>query len=720
MTAALSAVPGVHALGGAPAPARLPPLRDDLSLLPGPPTVDGAPTWTLHDPAANRWFRVGWLEMEVLTRWPLGTADAIAAAIGRDTTIAATPGEVEEVAKFLMGNGLLRPIGAAGTEALLRQSAARRISPAMWLLKNYLFIRIPLVRPDRLLGFLAPRLSFLFEPAFLALVLLAALAGGVLVGRQWDAFLHGFPHLFTPAGALTAGAALVFSKALHEMAHGLTAKRHGCRVPTMGVALLVLWPVMYTDTSEAWRLTSRRQRLAIGAAGMAAELALAAFATLAWVFMPDGPLRSAVFVLATSTWVITLAVNLSPFMRFDGYYLLSDLLDVANLQDRAFALGRWRLREGLFGFGEPPPEVFPTRMRRLLIVYAWFTWAYRFFLFLGIALLVYHLFFKLLGIFMFAVEIWWFILRPVMAELKGWAERRDAYRLNRRTGTTLAALAVLLLAVLVPWPGRVDAPALVMPVGQAVLFAPRGAQVAEVHSQEGARVAAGQPVITLSSPELDYQEAAGRARMAALQAQIAGQNTRTDLAQDTPVLESALRQAAATLAGLAAERGKLVLTAPADLVLDDLPDTLRPGGWVEAREPLATLRSRGRMQAVALVPEAAVARLTPGAAARFVPEDLSLPAVPLVLSSIAGTATRQLDLPELASTQGGPIAARALPDGTLVADGAVYRLVLTPADGHRLPDRAVRGEVVLDAEAESMVARAWRTALGVLIRETGF
>ncbi len=720
MVSALAAAPGVAPLGGAPAPARLPPLRDDLTLLPGPPTPDGAPTWTLHDPAANRWFRVGWLEMEVLTRWPLGTAESIAAAIGRDTTIAATPEEVEEVARFLMGSGLLRPQGPAGTEALLRQSAARRLSPAMWLLKNYLFIRIPLVRPDRLLGWLAPRLSFLFTPAFLALVLLVALAGGVLVGRQWDSFLHGFPHLFTPEGVLTAGAALFASKALHEMAHGLTAKRFGCRVPTMGVALLVLWPVMYTDTSEAWRLTSRRQRLAIGAAGMAAELALAAFATLAWVFMPDGPLRSALFVLATSTWVITLAVNLSPFMRFDGYYLLSDLLDVANLQDRAFALGRWSLRERLFGFGEPPPEAFAPRLRRLLVAYAWFTWAYRFFLFLGIAILVYHLFFKLLGIFMFAVEIWWFILRPVMAELKGWAERRDAYRLNRRTAGTLAGLGLLLLAVLVPWPGRVAAPALVQPVGQAVLFAPRGAQVAAVHAREGERLAAGQPVITLASPELDYHEAANRARLAALQAQIAGQNTSTDLAQDTPVLESGLRQVAATLAGLAAERARLVLRAPADLVLDDLPDALRPGSWVQDREPLATLRSRGRMQAVAYVPEAAVARLSPGAGARFVPEDLSLPPVPLRLASIAATATRDLDEAELASTHGGPIAARQLPDNRLVADGAVYRLVLLPAGDAALPDRAVRGEVVVEAASESVLTRAWRTALGVLIREMGF
>src|SRR5688500_3708598 len=147
-----------------------------------------------------------------------------------------------------------------------------------------------------------------------------------------------------------------FAKVLHELGHAYTAHRHGCRVPAMGAAFLVLWPVLYTDTNEAWKVASRNARLQIGAAGMAAELALAACATLLWSFLPDGPLRSGVFLLSTSTWIITLAVNLSPFMRFDGYFLLSHLLNTPNLHERAFAFGRWHLREWLFGLGAPEPE----------------------------------------------------------------------------------------------------------------------------------------------------------------------------------------------------------------------------------------------------------------------------------------------------------------------------------------------------------------------------
>jgi putative peptide zinc metalloprotease protein len=105
-------------------------------------------------------------------------------------------------------------------------------------------------------------------------------------------------------------------------------------------AALILWPVLYTDVTETWKLASRRQRLAVGLAGVTAELVFAIFATLAWSFLPDGPLRGAAFILATSTWISTLLLNLSPFMRFDGYFVPSDWLEMPNLHGRAFVIAR--------------------------------------------------------------------------------------------------------------------------------------------------------------------------------------------------------------------------------------------------------------------------------------------------------------------------------------------------------------------------------------------
>ncbi|NBB83745.1 MAG: methyltransferase, partial [Alphaproteobacteria bacterium] len=402
---------------------------DRVATLP-PPEADGAPTWTVYDPVRNRYFRIGRTAAALIHAWHRGDPDAVLAAARAETGTTVAPAELERFRQFLEMNDLTAESGPARTRDLLRRAAAARPHWSKWLLTNYLFLRIPIVRPDAFLDATLPVVRPLMSRAMAAIVGLCGLLGIVLAIRQWDQFVATFLHFFSLAGVLWFGLALIATKIVHELAHAYTAKRFGCRVHTMGVAFLVLWPVLYTDVSDAWRLASRRARLQIGAAGMASELALACLATLAWSFLPDGPVRAAAFLIATATWAMTLFINLNPFLKFDGYYLLSDLLGVSNLQGRSFALGRWRLREAIFGFGEPAPEPLPRRLRRGLIVYAWLTWVWRFFLFIGIALLIYHFFIKVVGILLMVVELAWFIARPVRNEMAEWWKRRGSMRLN--------------------------------------------------------------------------------------------------------------------------------------------------------------------------------------------------------------------------------------------------------------------------------------------------
>ena len=704
----------------APGPAPLVPLRDDLALLPGPAGRDGAPSWTLYDPAANRYVRIGWLEFEILSRWDLGDPAAVAAAVSAETTIRCTAADVEAVGRFLEGAGLVRPQPGATVARLLAQARAARPGAALWLLKNYLFVRVPLVRPARFLAATLPAVRFVFTGRFALAMLAVLLAGLYLVGRQWDAFTHALPDLFTPQGAVMAALALALSKLLHEAGHAYTATRHGCRVGSMGVALLVLWPVLYTDTTEAWRLVERRKRLEIGAAGMAAELALAAAATLAWGLLPDGPLRAACLVLATTAWVLTLAVNLNPFMRFDGYFLLADWLDEPNLQDRSFALARWRLREWLFGLGEPPPEPLPAPRRHLLVAYGMATWVYRLVLFLGIALLVYHLFFKLLGLFLFAVEIGWFIVRPVVRELAEWMKRRAALRWTRASRRTAVLGAALLVLALLPWRSTVDAPAVLRSETQATLFAPRPARVASVRVREGDTVAAGQPLVVLASPELeqDLRMAGLKARSAA--AQVEALSVHGDPGGRMPVLWEEYAAAAADGEALGREARQLTLVAPAAGRVVELAEHLKAGDWVGPKEPLALVADPGAPIVEAYVAEADLGRLAVGQAATFHPASVLEPTVPLVVAAVDRGAVRDLRTVELASVHGGEIAVRQS-DGRLVPEEALYRVLLAPdpAAGARAP-RAKPGRVSISGERESPAARFLRHALGVLVRESGF
>ena len=374
-------------------PGSLPLLREELGLYPGPRSWDGSPSWSLHDPAGNRFFRIGWREFEILRRWDEGDSQRIATRIGTETTLTITPDQVIALTQFLIANHLIQPGGTVDLARFSRQAGQRR----PWylrLLHGYLFFRIPLVRPDHFLVRTLPAVRWFFAPHFWYAMAVTALLGLYLAARQWDTFVRTFDYLFSWEGVLLFLATLLLVKTAHELGHAYTARRFGCRIPVMGVAFLVMWPMLYTETSEVWKLPARNQRLAVGAAGMAAELALAAMATLAWSFLPDGPARSAAFFTATLSWIMTLTFNLNPFMRFDGYYLLSDWLEIHNLHDRAFALGRWRLRKALLGLGDPPPEALPADRLRFLILFSYATWLYRLLLFLGIAMLVYYFFFK--------------------------------------------------------------------------------------------------------------------------------------------------------------------------------------------------------------------------------------------------------------------------------------------------------------------------------------
>lgn len=367
----------------------LPRLREELDLLPGPSLGDGQPSWTLHDPARNQYLRIDWPTFEILSRWSLDDADAVAAAVSVDTTLKIGASDVMQVAQFLIDNQLAQPSGPDSARKLAEGLEKRQGSPLKWLLHHYLFFRIPLWHPDAWLDrwqLVAARVS---SRGFLTLTLFVLLFGLSQVARQWDLFVASLVDTFSGTGLAAYGFALVAVKVLHELGHAFTAKRFGCRVPAMGVAFLVMWPMAYTDTNDAWRLTNRWQRLQVAAAGIGTELLLAAWATAAWALLPDGAWRSAAFVLATTSWIASLAINASPFMRFDGYFILSDWLDMPNLHQRSFALARWKLREWLFALGDPSPEHFSPKRTTGLIAFAWATWLYRLVVFIGIALLVY-------------------------------------------------------------------------------------------------------------------------------------------------------------------------------------------------------------------------------------------------------------------------------------------------------------------------------------------
>jgi putative peptide zinc metalloprotease protein len=714
------------AIAAAGAATGLLPLREEIAIFPGPAALDGSPSWTLHDPSSNRFYRLGWREFEMLTRWDSGSIASLAARVGAETTLRVEQDDVDDLVRFLHAFDLLRATSPEATASLVRKAERQRGSWGKWLLHNYLFIRIPLVRPDRFLTATYPYLGWVFSPLMAFLVVAIGLIGLARVGRQWDVFLGTFVDMFSVKGAVGFGITLGCMKALHELGHAYTAKRFGCRVPTMGLALLVMVPVLYTDVNDAWKLASRRQRLAIGVAGVTTELACAAFATLAWGALPNGPARSVAFMVATSTWLTTLLLNASPFMRYDGYYVLSDWLETPNLHTRAFALAQWWLRETLLKLGDPIPEEMPPLRRRFMVAFAFLTWAYRFSLFLGIAAIVYHFAVKILGIAMMTVEVGYFVAMPVLREALTWWRRRADIHLNIRTGLTATAAAAALLLLLLPWRAAVEAPALLKSQRHIDIFAPEfGARLAGVSVHDGDSVARGAPLLQLASPDLEYRLGQARTEIEISEWQLGARGANAELLARSQVTEREYEAARAEYRALRDQQSRLDVTTPAAGKVVDVAEALEPGSWLAAKSRLMSVVDPAGAIVEAYVDEADLDRIAVGDAASFIAEADTRIEYPLRLVEIARASTKVLSDPALASTLGGPIAVRAQKpsdqkQNDLVPDRTIYRLRLALAEGAPAPvTRVLRGEVILRGEAISLIRRIWRSALAVVIRESG-
>ncbi len=700
---------------------RLPALREDLILQTAARGADGAPHWNLHDPVRNRFFRIGWLEFQLLSHWQPGmTMDALCAAACADSVLAPEAEDAIELLHFLESNELLRAASPAHSARLYRMAQQRQLSVWQWLLHHYLFIRLPLVQPDAFLRRTLPHLDFVFRPTFFLWVGALSLLGLIRVVDQWSAFSQTFLYFFSWQGALFYGLALSLAKLMHELAHAYTAKHFGLRVPTMGVAFMMLWPLLYTDTSEGWQLVERRARLAIDGAGVIAELLLAGLAALVWSVAPEGALKSAAYILAAVTWISTLAINLNPFMRFDGYYLLMDAVDMPNLHQRSFAFGRWHLRRVLLGLKQAVPEPeFETR-RAALILYAYATWIYRLVIFTGIAAAVYYFFFKAAGIILFAVEIGWFVLRPIFNETSAWWKMRQRWRGNLTAWRNLLLVILLFIALAVPWRTEVGGHGYWQSAQHTRIYPPTAARIKKILVAEGQTVRAGQALFLLEAPEVEWQLRTIESRIAGLEAQLAGTVGNIDLMENARVLEQELAAAKAARTLEQDEQTRLQVAAPHDGVFRDLDRGLYSGAWVRPQTILGRVVGGQDSLAQIFVGEADVARLHIGAPARLLVRRFDTYAIAASVVGIDSLATRILPEPLLASTYGGPIAVRSANNGVLSANEALYRVTLKinrdQADIKQLTAVSAR----IEGEHNSVLWNFCLQAISVAIRESGF
>ncbi|NVK00546.1 MAG: HlyD family efflux transporter periplasmic adaptor subunit [Oceanospirillaceae bacterium] len=697
----------------------LPALRQELALYKGPRSLQGEPTWSLHDPVRNLYFRIDWPTFEILCRWHLSDPQQILQAIRDETVLDLDEDYVKAVIEFLYKRELTQRASTRDSQAMSNETNKRKQRWYVWLLHRYLFFRVPLWRPDPFLTDTLSWVRWLGSRGFALATLAALMVGLVQTIRQWDTFTATLVDMFSINGLIAYAVTLVSVKVLHELGHAYTAKRFGCRVPNMGVAFLVMFPMAYTDVNDVWQLKSRRQRLTVGAAGIMTELSIAAWSTLLWAILPDGALRTGVFLLATTTWISTVAINASPFLRFDGYFLLMDALELPNLHKRAFDLARWDLRKRLFGLGDAVPEYHSRKRSRFLKLFAWGTWIYRLVVFSGIAVLVYLMFPKPLGPLLAWVELYWFIFKPILGELKIWYERRSDIVRTRRSLLTLFVLLLFAGLVSIPWDSRIDAVAVLKPAEQYNLTLRSAARLESIVVESGTRVEQGVLLARFKNPDLEFERRQLETRLAGIERLLQNRSVNDELRERSQVLTSDAAKLRSEIDGINEKLVALEVRAPAagTVYWEDLD--LNSGSWLEERTTLGQIIVEDKPVVVAYVDQLNLSRIELGARGKLFFDSGVIAPLNVELSSIATDATRVLNDTMLGSVNGGEILARSRGD-QVIPETAIYQLRLEPQDDYLGDLSILQGHLTLYGEPQAWITPYWRTALATYRREAGF
>jgi putative peptide zinc metalloprotease protein len=369
---------------------KLPSLSPFLKLYKAPDDQrSGEPVWTLHNPASNAYFRLNWFGFECVSRFAFHkTAQSLKQEVEKETTLRVDLSEIKELVEFLNASGLT----VLADQKILSSGHKEQ---KLWqkLLQGYLYFTIPLCSPQNFLTRTLPMIRPLLSAQANYLVATVFLVSLVMTSQRADEFLHTFTGMLSLEGAIQIALTLCFVKIVHEMGHAFTAVKHGVPVPHMGLAFMVFYPVLYTETTGSWQLSSRKAAFEIGFAGIRAEFFLATIALLLWNFLPAGSVaQSLCFTVVAVSLVGSLLVNLNPLMRFDGYYMLSDLVGIENLQSRSCNFARWQVRRIFLGIKDRPPEEVDAKTEKFLTLFGSALLIYRFFLFSGIAFAVYHIF----------------------------------------------------------------------------------------------------------------------------------------------------------------------------------------------------------------------------------------------------------------------------------------------------------------------------------------
>jgi putative peptide zinc metalloprotease protein len=566
-----------------------PRLRPDLILV--EQTYRGEQSFIVKDPTTRKYFRFRPLEVAVMQSLD-GIRTPAEAAVGLlEQGIKVSGATVSRFAEKLKTMGLCeRTLRESSVLLMERLRAQRRKRLRSGVFQgDILRLRWSVGDPDRFMDRTMPYLRLFFTRPFLVASVVLFAVYLVILGLKWPEFASAMASVYLLKASLAdyvlLWAVTMVIVAVHELAHGYTCKYFGGKVHEIGAMLFYFELAFFCNVNDAWTFPERRARLWVTAAGSWAEMVLAGIAAIVWwAAAPGSAAYDVAFAFVMMGGLAAVLVNLNPLLPLDGYYALSDWLEVPNLRQRAFGHVTWLLRTRLLGQDLPMPPA-DEREQRIFLLYGTLAVAYTGMILLVTAAIAYGWVSRVLGGAGVAaiVLVVWLATRQARRNLRraladAWLELRARWmpgtKAQRVRTTAGAALLVILLAGFLPWPISADGPFVVAPGAAWTVIAPDSGLVFEVSVAEGSRVHPGDPLLLVRNLEREREVAAlGRAvdSLAIRETEARARGVLGEAAR----LEAEARAEGARLAGLRQQVQLLAVRSPGDgIVASQRPDTL--------------------------------------------------------------------------------------------------------------------------------------------------
>lgn len=476
----------------------------------------GVVWYVLYEPFTNKFYRLPQGAYEFVSRLSINktVGEVWNGMLNSATGEIPGQGEVIEMLAQLYQSNMLMYDGIEDGAKLFERNQKQNRKKVKASLLNIFFLKVPLVDPDALLNKLRWLISCLISKPFALVWLLTVIVAAKYGVENFDALKDSTQGFLSPSNIGWVYVCTVFVKLLHEFGHASVVKRYGGEVHTLGVMFMLLVPLPYVDATACWSFRDKSKRMLVGAAGMLTEFFIASIALIIWANLGGGILKNLAYNVIIMASVSTVLFNINPLMRFDGYYMLTDLLDMPNLQQRSVQHLKYLLERYIFFKRDAEPVAETWSERVVYFFYGICSSVYRVFLFAGfiVAISQHYL---LLSFFMGILLCLTMVIMPVGRFLK-YIFASPGLALVRSRAVILTVLffgGVFAFLFNFPVPDTFKAPGVMEARTYENAVVGEGGIVERVYHYADGLVHKGDTLMLLKNQELEYQLEEKRAQL---------------------------------------------------------------------------------------------------------------------------------------------------------------------------------------------------------------